>query len=338
MVIGASGFLGSHVVRRLVDRGEQVRVLVRETSDTRAIDDLVVDRVVGDLFDAATVSAALAGCDDVYYCVVDTRAWLIDPEPLFRTNVEALRAVLDVAVQADLHSFVFTSTLATIGRVEGRAATEEDEFNWADRASDYVRSRVAAENLVIDYARDKGLPAVAMCVSNTYGAGDWQPTPHGAFVAGAALGAMPFSVRGMAAESVGIDDAADALVLAAERGRPGERYIVSERHIDLGEIITVAAHTAGRRPPRLVLNRFALYACGTVGSALAKLTRRPHRLTITSVRLMHYMSAMDHGKAERELGWHPSPVTDAVAEGARFWIDRAAQRRADRARAGPHRR
>ncbi|AZG48260.1 NAD-dependent epimerase/dehydratase family protein [Gordonia insulae] len=328
LVIGATGFLGSHVVRQLVAAGEQVRVLIRSTSETRAIDDLPLDRVVGELTDEPLVRSALAGCDVVFYCAVDTRAWLTDAAPLYRTNVEALRAVLDVAVHTDLRAFVFTSTLATIGHVDGRPATEDDAFNWRDKAPEYVRTRVAAENLVMEYVRDHGLPAVAMCVSNTYGAGDWQPTPHGGFVAGAALGKLPFTVRGCRAESVGIDDAARALILAADHGRPGHRYIVSERCIDLGEIISTAAGAAGRRPPRVVLHRPALYVCGAVGSAMAALTGRPRQLTLTSVRLMHYMSAMDHGKAERELGWQPKPVPEAVAEGARFWVDRVARRRA----------
>lgn len=341
LVIGASGFLGSHVVRRLVGAGDDVRVLVRATSDTRAIDDLDVARVVGELTDAEAVRAAITGCDAVFYCAVDTRAWLTDPSPLYRTNVDALRAVLDVAVDADLRSFVFTSTAATIGsaapRAERRAATEADDFDWGHTAPEYVRSRVAAENLVLEYARERGLPAVAMCVSNTYGADDWQPTPHGSFVAGAALGKLPFTVRGCRAESVGIEDAADALILAADRGRSGERYIVSESFIDLGDIISTASAAAGRRAPRLVLHRPVLYLCGAVGSLLAKITGTPRQLTISSVRLMHYMPPMDHDKATRELGWRPAPVSEAVEAGARFWVDRVAQRRAARSDLPPHR-
>lgn len=333
LVIGASGFLGSHVVRQLVESGERVRILIRETSDTRSIDDLDVERAVGSLRDPDVVSAALNGCDVVYYCAVDTRSWLPDPAPLYETNVAALRAVLDVAVTADLKKFVFTSTLATIGRVRGRAATEADAFNWAGKAPEYVKSRVAAENLVMRYVRDDGLPAVAMCVFNTYGAGDWQPTPHGSFVAGAALGKLPFTIRGCRSETVGIDDAARALILAADHGRVGERYIISERFLDLGEVIAIAARTAGRPTPRLVLHRPMLYACGAYGSLMAKLTDKPRQMTLTSVRLMHVTSPMDHSKAERELGWHPRPVPDAIADGARFWLDRVARRRAERSAA-----
>lgn len=328
LVIGATGFLGSHVVRQLVESGERVRVLVRQTSDTRAIDDLDVDRVVGELRDAAFVATAMSGCDDVFYCAVDTRAWLRDPAPLYETNVELLRKVLDMAVHANLHRFVFTSTLATIGRVRGRAATEEDPFNWAHLAPEYVKSRVAAEELVMTYVREHGLPAVVMCVSNTYGAGDWQPTPHGSFVAGAALGKLPFTVRGCRSETVGIDDAARALLLAADRGRVGERYIVSERFIDLGETVATAARAAGRPAPRVVLPLPVLYLCGAYGSMMAKLTGKSRQMTVTSVRLMHIMSPMDHEKAQRELGWHPAPVTEAVEQGARFWLDRVARRRA----------
>ncbi|MDY6811096.1 MAG: NAD-dependent epimerase/dehydratase family protein, partial [Actinomycetota bacterium] len=259
LVIGAGGFLGSHVVRRLVADGEHVRVLVRESSDTWSIDDLDVERFTGDLFDTEQVAAAMADCDVVFYCAVDTRAWLTDPAPLYRTNVEALRSVLDVAANAGLRKFVYTSTIATIGRVTGRPVTESDAFNWHRHASDYVKSRVAGEELALSYARDRGVPVVAMCVANTYGARDFQPTPHGQFVAAAALGKLPFTVRNCHAESVGIEDAADALVLAATKGRAGERYIVSERVMDLGEIISIAASAGNRTPPRLVLHRPVLY-------------------------------------------------------------------------------
>lgn len=327
LVIGGNGFLGSRLVRQLVESGEDVRVLTRPTSDLRTLTGLDVDHLTGDLFDADAVTHAMTGCDVVFHCAVDTRAWLRDPAPLYRTNVEALRSVLDVAARMPLRKFVFTSTAATIGRVDGRRATEDDEFNWAAQAPAYVQSRVAAEDLVMSRAQDGAVPALAMCVANTYGPGDWQPTPHGAFVAGAALGRLPFTIRGCRAESVGIDDAAHALLLAATRGEIGERYIVAERSIDIGEIVSIAAAIAHRQPPRLVLNRAALYAFGAVGSARAALPRKPVQLTIPSVRLMHFMSEMDHGKAERDLGWHPRPVTEAIADGARFWLERRAARR-----------
>lgn len=326
LVIGAGGFLGSHVVRRLVASGDAVRVLIRESSDTRAIADLDVERFVGELFDTDVVAAAMADCDAVFYCAVDTRAWLTDPGPLVRTNVDALRSVLEVAAGAGLQKFVYTSTIATIGRVTGRLATETDAFNWNRQASDYVKSRVAAEDMALSYARDQRVPVVAMCVANTYGERDLRPTPHGQFVAAAALGTLPFTVRGCRAESVGVDDAADALILAAAKGRVGERYIISERVMDLGEIITIAASAGNRRPPRLVLHRPALYVIGALGSARAALTRSSVQLTLTSVRLMNFMSPADHSKAEIELDWHPRPVTDSITAGARFWVDRVAQR------------
>ncbi|MDL9937860.1 NAD-dependent epimerase/dehydratase family protein [Gordonia sp. ABSL1-1] len=322
LVIGGNGFLGAHVVRALVADGEPVRVFSRTTSDMRSLSGLDVDHVSGSLFDHDAVAAAMRGADVVYHCAVDTRAWLTDPTPLYRTNVDALGAVLDVAARADLDAFVFTSTMATIGRHPDRVVDERDSFNWRDTATDYVLSRVAAEDLALRYAREERVPVRAMCVSNTYGARDWQPTPHGSFVAAAALGRMPFGIRGMRAEAVAVDDAAAALLAAARRGRTGERYIVSERYLDLGEVITTAATAVGAAPPRLVLGKPALYAAGAVGSLRTRLTGRPQRLRIETVRLMHHMSQMSHAKAESELDWHPRPVTDAIAEGARFWRDR----------------
>lgn len=176
LVIGANGFLGSHVTRQLVADGAQVRAMVRAGANTRGIDDLSLTRFHGDVFDTAVLSEAMDGVDDVYYCVVDTRAWLRDTSPLFRTNVEGLRNVLDVAVtQPELRKFIFTSTYATVGRRRGHVATEDDVIGTRG-LSDYVKSRVQAENLVMRYVAEAGLPAVAMCVSTTYGSGDWGRT------------------------------------------------------------------------------------------------------------------------------------------------------------------
>ncbi|RRR45725.1 NAD-dependent epimerase/dehydratase family protein [Mycolicibacter terrae] len=330
LVIGANGFLGSHVTRRLVDAGEEVRVMVRPGANTVGIDDLDVTRFHGDVFDSATVAEAMTGCDDVYYCVVDTRAWLRDPSPLFRTNVEGTRNVLDVAKDAGLRRFVFTSSYVTVGRRRGHVATEADPINRR-RLTPYVQSRVQAENLVLRYAAEAGLPAVAMCVSSTYGDGDWGRTPHGAFIAGAVYGKLPFVMDGIRLEAVGVDDAAQALILAAEHGRNGERYLISERMITNAEIIAIAADEAGVPPPARSIPVPMLYALGALGTLKARLGGKDAELSLKSVRMMRAESELDHSKAVRELGWQPRPVEESIREAARFWMKlRDARKHADK--------
>lgn len=319
LVIGANGFLGSHVTRQLVADGHQVRAMVREGANTRSIDDLELIRFYGDVFDTATVREAMDGVDDVYYCVVDTRAWLRDASPLFRTNVEGLRNVLDVAVnQPDLRRFIFTSTYATVGRRHGRVATEDDVIGPRG-LTPYVQSRVQAENLVMHYVAEAGLPAVAMCVSTTYGDGDWGGTPHGAFIAGAVFGKLPFLMNGIALEVVGVDDAARAMILAAERGRIGERYLVSEKMMKLNDSIRIAAAEAGVPPPQRAISVPMLYALAAAGTLKAKLTGTDAQLSLASVRMMRAETDVDSSKARRELGWQPRPVEESIRAAARFW-------------------
>ncbi|MGH3678190.1 MAG: NAD-dependent epimerase/dehydratase family protein [Mycobacterium sp.] len=323
LVIGANGFLGSHVTRQLVADGHTVRAMVRPNANTIGIDDLSVERFHGDIFDSETLREAMAGCDDVYYCVVDTRAWLSDPSPLFRTNVEGTHNVLDVAVQegiaAGLNRFVFTSSYATVGRRRGHRATEDDIVE--DRGlTPYVRSRVQAEELVLQYAREHGLPAVAMCVSTTYGSGDWGRTPHGAIIAGAAFGKIPFVLRGIELEAVGVVDAARAMILAAEHGRVGERYLISEKVISNAEVIRIAAEAAGVAPPTKSIPLPVAYALGTLGTVKARARGTDERLTLGSLRLMRAEAPVDCSKARRELGWQPRPVEESIREAATFWV------------------
>jgi dihydroflavonol-4-reductase len=274
--MGASGFLGSHVTRQLIADGAEVRAMVRPTANTIGIDDLPVKMFLGDIFDANTLQEAMAGCDVVYYCVVDTRGWLRDTAPLFRTNVEGLRNVLDVAKNANLRRFVYTSSYATVGRCRGHRATEDDLIDIR-RVTAYVRSRVQGELSVLRYAREHGLPAVAMCVSTTYGSGDWGRTPHGAIIAGAAFGRLPFVMNGIQLEAVGVDDAARALILAAERGRVGERYLISEKMISNADVARIAAEAAGVPPPVKAIPLPVTYVLATVGSIKARPAR--HRRT-----------------------------------------------------------
>lgn len=317
LVIGASGFLGSHVTRQLVAAGADVRVMLRRSSSTKGIDDLAVERCYGDVFDDDALGAAMSGCDVVYYCVVDARMWLRDPAPLFRTNVEGLRHVLEAAVAADLTKFVYTSTAGSLAISDTRPVTEDDPHNW-DQGGAYIEARVAGENLLLSYARDRGLPGVAMCISTTYGPGDWAPTPHGSLLALVAKGRFPFYF-GYSSEVVGIEDAARAMLLAAERGRNGERYIISDKYMSVRELHEIAATAVGRRPPRIGIPMAALRAGARVNDALARLLRRDLPFAYAGIRMAELMSPLDHGKAERELGWKPEPVEDSIAKAAVFF-------------------
>lgn len=319
LVIGASGFLGSHVTRQLAAAGHDVRVMLRHTSSTKAIDDLDVELCYGDVLDASALADAMVGCDVVYYCVVDARMWLRDPARLFRTNVEGLRHVLDAAVGADLSKFVYTSTTGTLAINRDRAVTEDDPHNWTD-GGPYIQARIAGENLVLTYARERGLPAVAMCISTTYGPRDWQPTPHGGLLANVAAGRFPFYF-GYSAEVVGIEDAARAMLLAAELGRPGERYIVSDRYMSSREVHEIAAEAVGVRPPRIPLPLGLLYSGARVNDVAARLMRRDLVFAHVGIRMADLMSELDHSKAERELGWAPRPAAESIRSAARWFVE-----------------
>ncbi|MDX1882406.1 NAD-dependent epimerase/dehydratase family protein [Mycolicibacterium sp. 120270] len=341
LVIGANGYLGSHVTRQLVNAGRDVRVMVRDGANTIGIDDLKTTRFVGDIWNNDVLREAMAGCDVVYYCVVDTRGWLKDPAPLFHTNVEGTRNVLEVAKDAGLRRFIFTSSYVTVGRKRGRVATEDDvivdrgEMSPTKRLrgqTPYVRSRVQAEDLVLTYAREHGLPAIAMCVSTTYGGGNWGRTPHGAIIAGAAFGKLPFVMNGIELEAVGVDDAARALILAAEHGRVGERYLISEKMITNAEVARIAAKAAGVPPPAKAIPLAVSYALAALGSAKARLRGTDEQLSLASLRLMRAEAPVDCSKARRELGWEPRPVEESIRETARFWVGlREAKRKSKQA-------
>jgi dihydroflavonol-4-reductase len=322
LVMGASGYLGSHVTRQLVERGDDVRVWIRPSSATRAFEGLPVSRCAGELFDDAALDRAMAGVATVFYCIVDARPSLHDPSPLFRTNVEGLTHALDAAVRAGVGRFVFCSTIGTIGHPGEGFADEDTPHEWETLGGPYIKSRLDAERTVLRYHRDHGLDVVVLCPSTTFGPGDYGPVAHGRLIKAAAAGKVPVYVRGQAMEVVGVEDAARAFLLAEAHGRAGERYIISERMMSSKELLATAATATGHRPPRVGVPLAVIKAIGRVGDVISRIFRRDVPLTTISVRLMHFMPPLDHSKAVRELGWTPGPTAEAIRRHALFHASR----------------
>ncbi len=176
--------------------------------------------------------------------------------------------------------------------------------------------------MVLEYARTRGLPAVALCVSNPYGPLDWQPS-QGLMIKAAALGKMPVYVKDVSTEVVGIEDVAEAFLLASERGRIGERYIISESFMPMREMFETAASAVGAKPPRFGVPLAVLYALGWTMEMASRLLRRDPPINVTGVRLLHIMSPADHGKARRELGWKPRPTAESIRRAAQFYVEQA---------------
>ena len=321
LVMGGNGFLGSHVVRALLDAGQRTRVMVRESSDVRALDGLDIELVYGDIMDSESLDKVMADCRVLYYCVVDTRSWLDDPAPLYRTNIDGLRNSLEAALRTGIEKLVFTSSVVTIGLNPEGIADETTEFNWHSKAPDYVLCRTQAEDMVLEYSRERGLPAVSLNVGITYGPNDLQPTPHGAVIAAVIKGKMPFAFK-CSSPLVDIRDSADAMLLAAEHGRNGERYIIAAEEVEQMEMYRWAAEAVGVEPPKTELPIWVGYVMAGLNEYLfARFSEGDPKLRISSIRLQHIFSPMSNRKAIDELGWQPRAMRESIGDAARWYLE-----------------
>jgi dihydroflavonol-4-reductase len=324
LVMGASGFLGGFVVKALAEEGRDLRIFTRATSDISGIEHLEFERAIGDVCDVDSVRAAMQGCSSIYYCVVDTRAWLRDQAVLRIVNVEGLRNVLDVALELGVEHFIYTSTMATLGLNPSGVATEKDAFNWPEKATEYVRVRVEGEDLFFSYC-ERGLPGVSCNVSMTYGAEDWEPTPHGWLISMALRGMMP--AWDAVFSSVGIRDAADAMLLAEKHGRVGERYLITDKSLTVKEIWKIAAKAAGTPFPIYTFPLWAMYALTWTTEKLNWLMGMETVSTVMGLRISLLMKDFDSTKARQELHWNPRPVEESIAEAAIWFHQRGRKSR-----------
>lgn len=329
LVAGASGFVGSHTTRLLVRQGRKVRVLLRKSSKTEALQGLDVEIVHGDVLDPASLRAAMQGCSSVFYSVVDPRFWLTDVTPIYRNNVEGLVNAMDAALEAGIRRFIFTSSMGTLGFNPDGPVTEDIPFNWRDRASAYILARLEAENQLLRYCREKGLPGVALCVANTYGPEDYQPTPHGNMLWEVSRGQMRYTLDA-AAPTVDIRDVAQAALLAEQHGRIGERYIIANEYIHNREFCAMAAALRGHPPPKLIPLPLAA-GIATVAEFIFKLIgRKDYMVSRDAVFLSNAFKQMDHGKASRELHWQPRPIAETIRDAVAWFEQR------EKSGVGPH--
>jgi dihydroflavonol-4-reductase len=320
LVTGGTGFVGANVVRELLRDGASVRVLVRRGSDRCALAGLPVDLTEGDLGDRRSVERAVAGARTVFHVAADYRLWAPDPPALYRANVDGTRTVLEVAAQAGVARIVYTSTVGALGiPKDGTPGTEETPVSLADMVGDYKRSKFLAEHLAVTLAA-KGVPVVIVNPSAPVGPWDVKPTPTGQMVVDFLAGKM-FATLDTGLNVVSVRDVARGHLLAAERGRVGERYVLGNANLSLAEIGVLLAEITGRRPPRLRVP-YALAWCGAAClEGVARLTGRPPKVPLTAVRMAKKRMYFSPAKAVRELGLPQTDVRVALREAAEWFSD-----------------
>lgn len=313
LVIGASGFLGSHLVKELIRQGHTVRILVRATSNLDALQGLPYEKFIGDVLDTASLTRAMQGCDWVFHSAVDTRAWLHNSGPLYQTNVLGVVNAVNAAQSCGIKRFILTSSLVTIGQSTAGIADEHCIPNHGELFTDYMRTRFLAEKHILDAFTQSGFPAIACCVSNTYGAEDFQPTPHGNLIKQVALGRVPVYLKAKS-ECVGVVDAAQALILAAEKGRLGERYIISERYISNKELFSIAEQRAGYSRLLGAVPTAMVHLCTSVMGVISRVLGTDSVFNRNSATLLYHTWPLSNEKAKQELGWEPRPIYIAIEE------------------------
>ncbi len=327
LVAGASGFVGSHEARLLCEQGRKVRVLLRKTSSTDAVKDLPVEICYGDVLDPDSLRQAMEGCGSVFYSVVDPRFWLSDPAPLYRNNVDGLVNAMDVALELGVERFIFCSTMGALGFNPNGPVTEDIEFNWRDKASPYILARLQAEERFLEYCRDKGLPGVALCVANTYGPQDYQPTPHGGMLWKVGSG-QSSAVMDSSAPMVDIRDVAQAAVAAETKGKLGERYIIAHEYISNREFFTMAAEWGGLKPPKVIPHWVAAVVASVAEVFIKLFGIKDSILSKDAVFLSGAFKEMDNSKARRDLGFNPRPVRETVNDALDWYAQREKEKTA----------
>jgi dihydroflavonol-4-reductase len=320
LLTGASGFVGAAVARALLRRGYKVRAMARASSPRTNLADLDAEIVIGDLLDRASLDRAMTGVACLCHVAADYRIWAPNPEEIVRNNLAGTRNVMEAALAARVERIVYTSSVATLLPDPAGAADETRPAAPDQAIGAYKRSKVEAERMVERLVAERGLPAVIVLPSTPVGPRDVRPTPTGRIVVEAASGRMPAFVES-GLNLVHVDDVAEGHVLALERGRIGERYILGGQNVSLRAMLATIARLTGRRAPTLSLPRAPLFPLAWVNERLARMTGKEPFLTLDGLRMAAHAMYFSSAKAQNELGYSARPY-EAALKDAIDWFRR----------------
>ena len=315
LVTGATGFVGSAVLRSLEKSGRKTRALIRPTSDRKNLEGVDAEVVTGDLTVPETLAPALEGCEGLFHVAADYRLWTRDPAPMFAANVDGTRNILLAAHGAGVKRIVYTSSVATLGIIPGGVpADEETPVSFDDMIGPYKQSKFLAEAEVRRLIAEESLPVVIVNPSMPVGPRDIKPTPTGRMIVEAAMGRMPAYVD-TGLNVVHVDDVAAGHTLAYDKGDVGERYLLGGENMELGRILTEIAHLCGRAGPRFRVPHGLILPLAYGAEAWTRLSGGDAPfVTVDGVRMARKMMYFKSDKAQRHLGYTPRPAGQALAD------------------------
>jgi len=317
LVTGAAGFLGSHVARQLVARGDDVRILVRASSSNRAISDLSLEYVTGDLRDAASLERAMNGVQRVFHVAADYRLWAKNPQEIYDSNVGGTKNLLEAAKRADVVQLIYTSTVATIAVDRPQLPNEFTEAKLQEMIGHYKRSKWMAEQEVLNAAKE-GFPAIVAMPTTPVGPWDWKPTPTGKIILDFLNGKMPGYVE-TGLNFVGVEECAAGHLLVSEKGKIGERYLLGAENLTLKEVLDTLAKITGLRAPGMKIPYGVALGVAYVESAFSRLIGKEPGIPVEGVKIARHKMFVDASRARRELGFQPGPVAAALERAVRWY-------------------
>jgi dihydroflavonol-4-reductase len=317
LVTGAAGFLGSHVARQLVARGENVRVLIRASSSNRAIADLALEYVTGDLRDEVSLEHAMNGVQRVFHVAADYRLWAKNPQDIYDSNVGGTGNLLAAARRAGVERLVYTSTVATIAVDRPEMPNEFTNAKLEEMIGHYKRSKWMAEQEVLHAAKD-GLPVIVAMPTTPVGPWDWKPTPTGKIIVDFLNGKMPGYVE-TGLNFIGVEDCAAGHLLVAEKGKAGERYLLGAENLTLKQVLDLLARLTGLPTPKLKIPHTLALGVAYAETAFSRLIGREPQIPVEGVRIAEHLMFVDCTRARRELGFQPAPVAAAFERAVRWY-------------------
>ena len=320
LVTGATGFIGSNLARMLWRDGYQVRALVRQGSNTIAIDDTGIEPVPGDILDRKSVARAAQGCQALFHCAAAYTFWSPDPKLVYRTNVDGTATVLDAAGDAGVSKIIYTSTVSTMGFAPGAAGNEDTPLDTKHLAGAYKKSKYRAEQVALDKAA-QGLPVVVVNPTAPVGPWDVKPTPTGRVVLDFLKGRIPAYIScGM--NLVDVEDVAAGHILAMKKGRTGQRYILGNMNVTLMQLFSMLEKITGLRPPRWRVPFWLVTMAGQLDQMVeGNLMGREPRIPLEGIMAVRHPMYVDCAKAIVELGLPQSPVEKALANAVDWFTD-----------------